>query len=66
MTLLPFFLIFFGMTVIAYPEFIAYIIGFLCIIIGVNSLIFMLALRRNRNTSEKKWSFGGYEIIRKK
>lgn len=65
MPLIPLFLIAFGATVIAYPEFIAYIIGSLFIIIGVNSLLLMFALRRSQN-SEKKWSFGNYEIIRKR
>ncbi len=65
MPLIPLFLIAFGVTVIAYPEFIAYIIGMLFIIVGINSFILAIALRRSQN-AEKKWSFGNYEIIRKR
>lgn len=60
-----FFLIF-GSIIIVYPELIAYIIGFVCIFIGLNSLLLNLVLRRKMsNQSKPSWSFGGYEIIRK-
>lgn len=66
MPLLSLFFILFGITVIAFPAFIAYIIGFFFLFLGVNSLIISLAMRRNRSNPSKSWSFGGYEIIKKK
>lgn len=66
MPFLSFFFILFGITVIAFPAFIAYIIGFFFLFLGVNSLIISLAMRRNSPNASKSWSFGNYEIIKKK
>lgn len=58
----------FGGIIIAYPEFLAYLIGYFFIFIGLNSLFLSLAfLRRNREKSpDSIWSIGGYEIIKKR
>ena len=66
MPLLSLFFILFGITVIAFPAFIAYIIGFFFLFLGVNSLLISLAMRRKTGTGSKSWSFGNYEIVKKK
>ncbi|GAB0174526.1 MAG: hypothetical protein HHAS10_04050 [Candidatus Altimarinota bacterium] len=59
--------IFFGIIIILNPDFIAYIIGFLFIFLGANSLIYFIAMKRLMNSgSGKSWIFGNYEIIKKK
>ncbi len=57
------FLIFFGIIVILYPQFIAYIIAFLIISMGISIISTALAFRRYDNQS---WKIGSYEIRKKK
>lgn len=66
MTFISLFFILFGITVILYPQFLAYIVGFVFLFIGLNAFFMALALRRGNQASDKKWSVGGYEIIKKR
>ncbi|MDD2693358.1 MAG: hypothetical protein PHY14_00320 [Candidatus Gracilibacteria bacterium] len=57
----------FGGIIIAYPQFLAYLIGFFFIFVGLNSLFFSIAMMQKKaNDNESRWSIGGYEIIRKR
>lgn len=66
MSFFSLFAILFGTVIILYPDFIAYIIGFLFVFIGINSLVYSLALKRKHNGSTQSWNVGNYEIIKKK
>ena len=58
MTYFALFCIAFGSIVILYPQFLAYLIGFFFIFIGLNTLFFSMAfMKRNNPNSEKKWAF---------
>lgn len=67
---MPFFALFcliFGSIIIIYPQLIAYIIGYFFVFIGINSLVFAwMTRRRNASSANNSWSFGGYEIIKKR
>lgn len=53
--------------VILYPQFLAYLIGFFFIFLGLNSLFLSIMLARKKNPNgERKWAFGSYEIIKKR
>ncbi|MBP9811960.1 hypothetical protein KBC86_01150 [Candidatus Gracilibacteria bacterium] len=59
--------IIFGIIIVMNPDLIAYMIGFLFFFLGVNSLIYYIATKRRISSgSQKSWSFGNYEIIKKK
>ncbi len=53
----------FGVIIITFPEFLAYLIGFLFVLIGINILFVSLAIRRD-SSSSKSWKVGNYEIIK--
>ncbi|MBX9809568.1 hypothetical protein K2X92_04235 [Candidatus Gracilibacteria bacterium] len=54
----------FGAIIIAFPEFLAYLIGFFFVLIGVNILFISTIFRRGGQDSSKSWKVGGYEIIK--
>ncbi len=60
------FFILFGGIILAFPDFLAYIIGFLFLFIGVNSLAISLMMKKKNPSEQKSWSFGKYEILKKK
>ncbi|MBC7498712.1 hypothetical protein H7170_03660 [Candidatus Gracilibacteria bacterium] len=57
----------FGLVIIAFPEFLAYLIGFFFLILGVNILLVSTLFRKgNPSTSQQSWKVGGYEILKNK
>ena len=70
MTFIGAFLIFFGVSVILFPELIAIIIGVFFIAIGINVLAFSFRIQQvQKNASENQnrvFTIGNYEFIRKK
>lgn len=61
------FFILFGCLIIAMPELIAYIVAFFLILIGVNITILGYRMQKVKNsTPSSGFSFGGYEIIKKR
>ncbi len=61
MKIFPFFLIFFWIIIIIFPEIIAYLIGWLMIFIGLNILLFMRTVKKWKESYVK---FGNYKIFR--
>lgn len=61
------FFILFGCLIIAMPELIAYIVAFFLILIGINITIFAYRMQKVKNSAPSSgFSFGGYEIIKKR
>jgi hypothetical protein len=57
----------FGIIVIANPDFIAYIVGFFFVFVGLNMLLAGWMMRRKSKTdTSSSWKVGGYEIIKNK
>jgi hypothetical protein len=56
----------FGLIIIAFPEFLAYLIGFFFLILGVNILLASTMFRRGSSESSKSWKIGDYEILKNK
>jgi uncharacterized membrane protein HdeD (DUF308 family) len=57
----------FGIVVITNPDFIAYIIGFFFLFVGINILVAAWIMRRKGKTeTTNSWKVGGYEIIKNK
>ncbi len=57
----------FGLIVIAFPQFLAYLIGFFFLMIGANMLALGSLFRKNgSSSSEQSWKVGGYEILKNK
>lgn len=59
-----FFALVFGIIVIAFPEFLAYLIGFFFVLIGVN-ILFISWLWKDKSPN-KSWRVGDYEILKNK
>ncbi|NRH21290.1 hypothetical protein HOO68_04570 [Candidatus Gracilibacteria bacterium] len=57
------FALIFGMIIIAFPEFLAYLIGFFFVFLGTNILLAGILYKKN-GTESKSWKVGGYEIIK--
>lgn len=70
MTFIGAFLIFFGVSVILFPELIVIIIGVFFIAVGINVLAFSFRIQQvQKNAAEKQnrvFTIGNYEFIRKK
>lgn len=62
MKLFAIFLIIFGAIVIAYPQFLAYLIGWFFVFIGVNMLVIGFIFPKKKKDSFVK--FGSYKIFR--
>lgn len=62
MRLFAAFLIIFGLIIIAYPEFLAYLIGWFFLFIWLN--IFFIGLAFPRKKKEGFVKFGSYKIFR--
>ncbi len=62
------FALIFGWVIIAFPEFLAYIIGFFFVFIGFNILIIGSLFQKKNGSSNQSewWKVGGYEILRNK
>jgi uncharacterized membrane protein HdeD (DUF308 family) len=57
----------FGIIVITNPDFIAYIIGFFFLFVGINILVASWMMRRKgKSETSNSWKVGGYEIIKNK
>lgn len=54
----------FGAVIIAFPQFLAYLIGFFFVLIGVNILFISTMFRNGGQEHGKSWKVGGYEIIK--
>ncbi|EKD66787.1 MAG: hypothetical protein ACD_49C00009G0012 [uncultured bacterium (gcode 4)] len=63
MNIFWFFLLLFGIIIVANPDIIAYLIGFLFIIIGANMVLMQFIFKKSNKESIKFWSF---EIFRNK
>lgn len=59
-----FFSLVFGGLVIAYPEFLSYIIGGFFLFLGINILIISGLFRASSRTEWKSWKIGEYEIVK--
>jgi uncharacterized membrane protein HdeD (DUF308 family) len=56
----------FGIIVITNPDFIAYIIGFFFLFVGINILVASWMMKRGSKQESNSWKVGGYEIIKNK
>lgn len=66
MFLLASFFIIFGITIFIVPEIIAYIVASVFLVIGINLAFFAYRMQKFDQKWNSSFSFGGYEIIRKK
>ena len=64
MKLLPIILILFWIVIIAMPEIVAYLIGWLLIFIGVNMLLMWFAFKQKMGNKDSYVKFGNYKIFR--
>nr|MDD3720036.1 hypothetical protein [Candidatus Gracilibacteria bacterium] len=65
MKIFPILLILFGVTVIVFPEFLAYLIGGFFIIIGINMLGFSMMFSSKMKKGQDEYiKFGKYKIYR--
>lgn len=61
-----FFFLVFGVFIILQPAFLAYIIAFVFIFLGINLLIFGFRIQSlSKQKSDKVFRFGNYEFIKK-
>ncbi|PID84609.1 hypothetical protein CSB09_00100 [Candidatus Gracilibacteria bacterium] len=60
------FFIIFGILIFIVPEIIAYIVATVFLIIGFNLAFLAYKMRGYSKKNESSFSFGGYEIVRRK
>lgn len=60
------FAIAFWLIIIAYPQFLSYLIGFFFLFLGLNILIASRIFRRWSGESDRVWKIGNYEILKNK
>lgn len=56
----------FGLLIILNPALLAYIVAFFFIFLGVQMIFIANRMRSLHNKSQSGFSFGGYEIIKRK